>query len=110
MQPEKIIGRNIKTIREQKGLKLELLAKHLGITKGRASQIESGQCSGLTIMRMGKIAEFLKVDFFEVVSNKNNTLNEKHTGELKEYFDNPNGVPSELIKKVVDELINRMNK
>jgi len=106
MQPEKIIGSNIRMIREQKGLKLELLAKHLGVSKGRVSQIEGGDCRGLTIMRIDKIAEFLEVDFFEVISNKNRIPNKNQKGELRKYFESQNAISPELIKNVADELIN----
>ena len=105
MQPEKIIGSNIRKIREQKGLKSELLARHLGISKGRISQIESGHCKELTIIRINKIAEFLDVNFFEVVSNKNKIGNNEFGAD---HPGHQHHASSESIKKIVDELVNRM--
>lgn len=72
MNPEIIIGNYIKKKREEKGVKIVTLAKFLGVTKGRMSQIENGACKELTINRILKIADFLKVDFFEIVGNRSN--------------------------------------
>ncbi len=55
------IGQNIKKYRELKLIKQESLAKHLGITKGRMSQIENGLCAELTLIRLQKVAEYLNV-------------------------------------------------
>ncbi len=41
MKPAEIIGKNIKSAREQKGVKQEVLAKVLGVGKSRMSQIEN---------------------------------------------------------------------
>lgn len=68
MNPNIIIGQNIKLFREQKGVKQEILAKHLGITKGRMSQIEKGDCVELSVKRINKIADILEVSFFEITS------------------------------------------
>lgn len=57
-----LIGQNIKKYRELKLIKQESLAKHLGITKGRMSQIENGLCAELTLSRLQKIADYLNVD------------------------------------------------
>jgi transcriptional regulator with XRE-family HTH domain len=108
MLPEKIIGHKIKVIREQKGLKLELLAKHLGVSKGRVSQIENGQCCELTINRIAKIAQFLEVDFFEIISNKVHMFDATRENDFREYLNSQHAFSSEFIKKIVDELINRI--
>lgn len=67
MEPAKIIGRNIQIKREQKGIKQEMLAKHIGITKSRLSQIENGECEELSLSRVNKIAAYLQVGFFEIM-------------------------------------------
>jgi transcriptional regulator with XRE-family HTH domain len=66
MNPTQVIGHNIKLLREIKSIKQEILAKDIGISKGRMSQIENGDCGELTINRITKIANFLKTDFFEL--------------------------------------------
>lgn len=48
MEHAKIIGANIKSLRELNGVKQELLAKKLGVSKGRMSQIEHGDCHELS--------------------------------------------------------------
>jgi transcriptional regulator with XRE-family HTH domain len=68
MTPLTIIGENIKFFRVSKSIKQEILAKHLGITKGRMSQIEGGLCAELTLQRICKIAAYLEVDFFDILN------------------------------------------
>ena len=68
MEPSKIIGQNIMTCREISGIKQEMLAKHLGISKGRMSQIENGECRELTINRLQCIASYIGTDFFTLLS------------------------------------------
>jgi transcriptional regulator with XRE-family HTH domain len=107
MKPTQIIGSNIKRIREQRGIKQETLAKQIGITKGRMSQIESGECDELSISRLAKIAGLLNVDFFEVVtplkvaSDSNGINGFNHTS---------NNLSLETIKAIANELVNRMSK
>lgn len=70
MTPLTIIGKNIKYFRQLKSIKQDTLAKHLGITKGRMSQIESGLCAELTLQRICKIAAHLEVDFFDILDKQ----------------------------------------
>jgi transcriptional regulator with XRE-family HTH domain len=63
MNPLKIIGGNIKKIREEKFIKQQTLAKQLGLTKGRISQIENGECAELSLQCLIKIAIYLETDF-----------------------------------------------
>ena len=66
MNPAKVIGQNISYLRELKNIKQESLARHLGITKGRMSQIEFGDCQEITVNRLHKIANYIGVDFFDL--------------------------------------------
>lgn len=68
MNFEQIIGDNIRIKREQKSIKLESLARHLGLSKARMSQIEHGECKELTISRIQKIADYLDINFLEIVN------------------------------------------
>ncbi len=67
MEPSKIIGKNIQLQTEAKGIKQEILAKHLGISKSRLSQIKHGDCRELTLNRMQTIASYIEIDFFTLV-------------------------------------------
>lgn len=64
-----LTGQNIKKYRELKLIKQESLAKHLGITKGRMSQIENGYCAELTLSRLQKIADYLNVNISDLLTN-----------------------------------------
>lgn len=108
MTPLEIIGKNIKKEREQKFIKQEVLAKQLGITKGRMSQIENGECAGLTLKRIAKIADYLKTDFFNITYN---SVQDSHLSNITNCTSLNNtycNFSTKLVKAVADELINRM--
>ena len=71
MEPSKIIGHNIMLMREAKSIKQEMLARHLGISKGRMNQIENGECRELTLNRLHVIANYLGVQFFDLITPPN---------------------------------------
>src|SRR5689334_3876216 len=96
MNPRKAIGYNIQNERESKGVKQETLAKHLGITKGRLSQIENGDCAELSIKRLETIANYLNIDFFELTKPKNIYSNNIDNKDF-------NLIPT-LMKALIDEL------
>lgn len=105
MNLEQIIGTNIRVKREEKSIKLESLAKHIGISKARMSQIEHGACRELTIARIKKIAEYLDVGFLEIINletGKQNSIS-ANTSNISR----PSITP-ELIKSIADELAKRM--
>lgn len=109
MSPEEIIGYNIKRIRREKGMKIETLSKHLNITKGRMSQIENGNCKELTINRITKISELLKVDFFEITCfepQNLKTIKNQH-GNL---FETEYPITPEFVSAVIDEFAKRISK
>lgn len=66
MEHAKIIGANIKSLRELNGVKQELLAKKLGVSKGRMSQIEHGDCHELSLKKLSIIAEYIGVPFYDL--------------------------------------------
>lgn len=107
MKPTQIIGSKIKLIREQQRIKQEALAKELGITKGRMSQIESGFCDELSINKLTKIAGLLNVDFFDVVSPLKNLS--ENSGIIGADF-KVNNLSADSIRLLADELVNRMSK
>jgi transcriptional regulator with XRE-family HTH domain len=110
MNPTEIIGSNIKKLREQKGIKQEVLARHLSINKSRMSQIEKGDCSELTLNRINKIAAFLNADFFEIAGNNPQSVNINHSTNCSGFNGTHYNVSPDLIKALADELVNRMNK
>lgn len=110
MKPTEIIGSNIKTIREQKGIKQEVLAKYINISKGRMSQIEKGDCEELTINRINKIANYLQTDFFEITGNHPQHKNMNDNTDQIGFNDSNFKVSDEFIKALAEELVNRMNK
>ena len=110
MQPEQIIGLNIKKKREEKGIKIETLGKHLNITKGRMSQIENGDCKELTVNRIVKIAEILNVNFFEIAGNQPQTVNIQNSQNSSGFYGTHYNVTPELISALIDELGKRMQK
>lgn len=105
MNFEQMIGDNIRIKREEKSIKLEALARHLGLSKARMSQIEHGECKELTISRIQKIADYLDVNFLEIV-NSQTVIKDVKT--FNAFANSSNNIPPELIKSLADELINRM--
>ena len=79
-----------------KGVKQEVLAKHLGITKGRLSQIENGECAELSVNRLEIIARYLDIDFFELIKSQAVDKNDIA-------YDTADIIPT-LIKALIDEL------
>lgn len=105
-----LIGQNIKRLREQKNIKQEVLGKHLNITKSRMSQIENGECGELTINRIEKIAQFLKVDFFEIMGLQTQTVHINNSNNSSGFNGTHYNVTPELIQSLANELANRMAK
>jgi transcriptional regulator with XRE-family HTH domain len=56
-----LIGQNIRKWRELKGIKQELLANHLGITKGALSNIENNK-TDISLRRIEQIAVCLGIE------------------------------------------------
>lgn len=110
MYPEKIIGNNIRKLREHKGVKIELLAKHLGLTKGRMSQIEHGECNELTISRIQKIAEYLDANYFEIAGHQPQYSDIGNSESYSGFYGNHYNISPELIRALADELAARMQK
>ena len=102
MNAGKIIGGNIKTIREQKGVKQESLAKHIGITKGRLSQIESGECEELTVHRIEKIAVYLETDFFTLTNNHSQSVHINSSTNCSGFYGTHNNIPPELMRLLMN--------
>jgi transcriptional regulator with XRE-family HTH domain len=74
MDATKIVGQNIRKYRQEKGLKLETLAKAIRIDKTTMSKIETGQ-SEITISRIEKIAAALQIDYNLLVSTTIHNIN-----------------------------------
>lgn len=108
MTPTEIIGKNIKTMRESKGVKQEVLAKHIGVTKGRLSQIESGDCGELYLNRIEKIANFLGVSFFQLIGAHSQNVSINNSPNSSGFYATHYSIPPQLIKDLADELINRL--
>ncbi len=49
--------------REELGLSYSELAKRIGVTKGRISQLMSGSASNMTLLTMHKLADALEFEF-----------------------------------------------
>ena len=62
MELQKVIGNNIKSIREQKKLTLDTAAKQTGVSRSMLAQIEKGDVNP-TISVLWKIANGYKVSF-----------------------------------------------
>lgn len=110
MEPAKSIGDNIRKVREQKGVKQEVLAKHLNITKSRMSQIENGDCGELTINRIEKIAIFLEADFFQITSLQPQTVHITNSTNCSGFYATHTNISPELVQMLANELAQRMNK
>lgn len=108
MSIEKIIGNNIRQKREEKHIKLETLAKHLGLTKARMSQIEHGECRELTIARIQKIADYIGVNSLEIVSTQAQYVDITESENCSGFYGNHYNITPELIKSLADELVHRM--
>jgi transcriptional regulator with XRE-family HTH domain len=110
MKTSQIIGSNIKRVREHKGIKQEVLAKEMGITKGRMSQIESGECDELSLNRLEKIAAILKVDFFDLTGANPKNVHINNSTNCSGFNGTHYNVSPDLIKALADELVSRMSK
>jgi transcriptional regulator with XRE-family HTH domain len=109
-KPAEIIGKNIKLFRERKGIKQEVLAKQIGITKSHLSQIEEGNCGELFLNRIEKIADLLDVPFFDLTGNNAQSVNLTSSTNYGGFYTTNHNVSPELIKALVDELVSRMQK
>ncbi|NPV69611.1 MAG: helix-turn-helix domain-containing protein [Firmicutes bacterium] len=64
-----VIGRNLGSIRKQKGLSLDKVAELTGVSKGMLAQIERGETTP-TVNTVWKIATGLKVPFSELIAEQ----------------------------------------
>lgn len=110
MKPAEIKGKNIKNVREQKGIKQEVLGKHIGVTKGRMSQIENGDCDELSIKKIDKIAAYLETDFFMITGSNPKNVHINNSTNCSGFDGTHYNISPDLIKALADELVNRMNK
>jgi transcriptional regulator with XRE-family HTH domain len=110
MNPEQVIGNNIKKKREEKAIKLETLGKQLNISKGRMSQIESDDCKELTISRIIKIAQILEVDFFEIAGNQTQSVTISNSQNSSGFYGTHNNITPELITTLAEEIAKRITK
>jgi len=69
----KIVGKNIKKLRDEKGLSLDNLAALTGVSKSMLGQIERGESSP-SINVLWKVAKGFKVNFDELTSEKRETV------------------------------------
>lgn len=65
---QKLIGRNIRDIRERKGMSAQELASDCNFEKSNMSRLESGKTNP-TIWTLYKISQILEVSLEELVSN-----------------------------------------
>ncbi len=63
-----MIGTNIRKWRELKGIKQELLAEQIGITKGALSNIENNKVD-ISLHRLEDIARCLEIDAMKLFIN-----------------------------------------
>ena len=72
MNLQKVIGDNIKAIREQKKLTLDAAAKQTGVSRSMLAQIEKGDVNP-TISVLWKMANGYKVSFTSLMDNRMQT-------------------------------------
>lgn len=77
-----LIGSNLKTIREQKGLSLEKMAKKTGVSKPMLGQIERG-ASNPTVSTLWKIATGLGVSFTSFLQTNRGNVELVKKGDLE---------------------------
>ncbi len=65
----KIVGRNIRELRSKENMKGEILAKELGITKARISQMENG-VTDMKVSTLHQIATIFKIDVCSLISSE----------------------------------------
>lgn len=63
----KTIGKNIKNVREEKGITRKEVSEKINIRKEYLKKIENGECSGLTADHLFKIANALNVEAKDLV-------------------------------------------
>ena len=68
-QMDKVLAGNLRRIRMEKKMSLELLAEQTGVSKSMLGQIERGE-SNPTVTTIGKIMEGLRVSFEDLVKEK----------------------------------------
>jgi transcriptional regulator with XRE-family HTH domain len=108
MEIAKVIGNNIRMYRQVNDIKQEVLAKQIGVTKSRLSQIENGQCAELTLSRLENIAEVLEINFFDLVGNKGNNIMISNATNCTNGYHVTNNAPPELINQIITELVARL--
>lgn len=87
------IGKNIRQYRQQKCLKLEILAKEICVSKATMSQIENGHTE-ITVRRIEKIARALDVEYNTLV-----TVNTNEPSALS--FPLGNSIDMKILEKVL---------
>ncbi|MBR1424363.1 helix-turn-helix transcriptional regulator [bacterium] len=63
----KLIGKNIKTAREQQNISLDQLAKATGISTDYLKKIENGQAPHFTLFQLEDISNTLKTELYDLI-------------------------------------------
>ncbi|CPR96163.1 helix-turn-helix domain-containing protein [Mycobacteroides abscessus] len=66
-QLQKIVGRNLRRYRKERGLSQEAFADHVGFHRTYMGAVERGE-RNLTLQTVEKIADFLKIDPLALLS------------------------------------------
>lgn len=69
------------------------------------SQIENGSCKELTVSRMIKISDFLKVDFFEIIGNSTHQTNINVTDNSSSFYGKHYNFSPDAIKSLAQETL-----
>lgn len=62
-----IIGKKIHAYRLQRDMKIDALAKNIGVNKGTISKIENGQYKSLTYLLLSLIAKNLSINITDII-------------------------------------------
>jgi transcriptional regulator with XRE-family HTH domain len=104
------IGEKVKKVRELRNYTQEYVAQELGITQESYSRIEANK-STLTIQRLDKIAEVLKVNVFDLLSFDEKYIfqesfhNQQHSSN---YFGNASNKKEELYERIIEQQKNEI--
>jgi len=84
------VGANLRRLRSKRGLSLERLARHSGVSRAMLSQIELGQ-SAPTITTLWKIARALGVTFSALIADRGETAPRVLTADAAKLLTNHDG-------------------
>lgn len=100
-------GKNIRKLREAKGLTQESLEEKSGINSKYISAIECGQAN-LTILKLEQLANALGVELYELLLITNNDDSEKHIKDtINKLLNEAN---KEKLKAVINKVIENITK